>query len=119
MSADALKAPIPLPTEPLGRPPTATKSSSPDLFVRVDVTYLRQDFSQLQPVEDANPWPEMQRFDFLVRTRTVTEAEAADYREKLDKREPGRPSSYHAAALVAAGADGEGRRAGGGGMAAG
>ena len=101
VSADALKAPIPLPTEPLGTPANGYQSSSPDLFVRVDVTYLRQDFSQLQPVEDANPWPEMQRFDFLVRTRTVTEAEAADYREKLDKREPGRPSSYHAAALVA------------------
>ena len=43
----------------------------------------------------------MQRFDFLVRTRTVTEAEAAEYREKLDKRELGRPSPYQAAALVA------------------
>ena len=44
----------------------------------------------MQPVEDANPWPEMQRFDFMVRTRAVTEDEAAQYREKLDKREPGR-----------------------------
>ena len=32
----------------------------------------------MQPVEDASPWPEMQRFDFLVRTRAVTEAEATE-----------------------------------------
>jgi hypothetical protein len=62
------------------------------------VTYLRQDFSRLQPVEDAGPWPEMQRFDFLVRTREVSEDEAAAYREKLDKRAPGRLSPYHRAA---------------------
>jgi hypothetical protein len=65
------------------------------------VTYLRQDFSVLEPVADANPWPEMQRFDFLVRTRTLTDDEAAAYREKLDVREAGRPSPYQRAALMA------------------
>jgi hypothetical protein len=41
-------------------------------FVRADVTYLRQDFSVLLPVEDHKDfdWPQMQRFDFLVRART-------------------------------------------------
>jgi hypothetical protein len=43
----------------------------------------------------------MQRFDFLVRTREVTEAEAAAYREAFAKAEPGRLSPYHRAALTA------------------
>ena len=101
VSQEALKAPIPLPNEQLGSPANGYQSSTPELLVRIDVTYLRQDFSLLQPVEDANPWPEMQRFDFLVRTRTVTDEEAKAFREKLDKREAGRPSPYQRAALSA------------------
>lgn len=45
--------------------------------VRADVTYLRQDFSVRQKVEDAGKWPEMQRFDFFVRLTELTEKEAA------------------------------------------
>src|SRR5262249_11915185 len=75
--------------------------SSPDLSVRIDVTYLRPDFSALQPVTDAHPWPEMQRYDFLVRTRALTEDEAAALRETLASGDPGRPSPYHRAALAA------------------
>jgi hypothetical protein len=102
VSADTLRGPIPLPTDPLGVPSNGYQQSQfPEFAVRIDVTYLRQDFSLMQPVEDANPWPEMQRFDFLVRTRTVTDEEAADYRKALDKREAGRPSPYQRAALVA------------------
>ncbi len=69
--------------------------------MRIDVTYLRQDFSIFQAVADANPWPEMQRFDFLVRTRTLTDEEVTAYREKLANREPGRLSPYQRAALAA------------------
>jgi hypothetical protein len=54
-----------------------------------------------QPVADANPWPEMQRFDFLVRTRDLTDAEASAYREKLGRPEAGRLSPYHRSALAA------------------
>ena len=70
-----------------------------DTLVRLDVTYLRQDFSVMQPVADAHPWPEMQRFDFLVRTRPLTEAEARAYREKLDH--PRQLSPYQRATLTA------------------
>jgi hypothetical protein len=35
-------------------------------------TYLRQDFSIMQPVVDHGAWPELQRFDYLVRTRPAT-----------------------------------------------
>jgi hypothetical protein len=100
-STEALKAPVPLPSDPLGTPINGYQSSFPELLARIDVTYLRQDFSMMQPVEDAAPWPEMQRFDFLVRTRVVTDEEAAAFKEALDKHEPGSPSAYQRAALSA------------------
>jgi hypothetical protein len=52
--------------------------SSPGLFVRADVTYLRQQFSVTQPVEAPGPWPTYQRFDYVVRTRPLTPAERAE-----------------------------------------
>jgi hypothetical protein len=67
----------------------------------VDVTYLRQDFSMLLPVADANPWPEMQRFDFLVRQRPLTDDEARTYRNKLSNEQPGAVQPHQRAALAA------------------
>src|SRR5262249_36635694 len=70
--ANGLTAPVPLPNQPL---PTPTPHGGyghftvPDTQLAFDVTYLRQDFSVKLPVANAQPWPEMQRFDFLVRTR--------------------------------------------------
>jgi hypothetical protein len=111
VSAEALTAGIPVPNEPLNPPSFGYQSSVPDILVRIDVTYLRQDFSMMQAVADANPWPEMQRFDFLVRTREVNEEEAAAYRKALEKREPGEVTPYQRAALSAlrelTGKDGE------------
>jgi hypothetical protein len=103
VSGDAVTAAVPLPTDPLPTPQEGgyQQNPSPDVLVRVDVTYLRQDFSVYQAVADAAPWPELQRFDFLVRTRELTEEEAAAYKEKLEKREPGTPSPYQRAALAA------------------
>ena len=72
-----------------------------DIAVRVDVTYLRQDFSVKLPVLGADPWPEMQRFDFVVRTRAISEEEAQAYRTLLEPRQPGLLSPYHRAALYA------------------
>jgi hypothetical protein len=69
-------AEVPRPDQPLPFPSDGYQNSIPDVLVRLDVTYLRQDFSIMQPVADANPWPEMQRFDFLVRNRVITEEEA-------------------------------------------
>ena len=84
--ADTLTAGVPFANEPLpgssipGAPTASsgygggdgspTPSIAP-LFVRLDVTYLAQDFSLFQPVIDpdpwpsGNPWPTLQRFDFL------------------------------------------------------
>jgi hypothetical protein len=91
---------VPIPGEPLPTPDTGYNSNSPDVQVRIDVTYLRQDFSILQAVADAHPWPQMQRFDFLVRTRAVSEEEASEY-QRLLKREPGVLPPNHRAALHA------------------
>src|SRR5262249_37111911 len=48
-------------------------------------TYLRQDFSAVHPVSDWTPefWPQQQRFDYFVRKRVLTPAEAADLRQRL------------------------------------
>jgi hypothetical protein len=61
--------PTPQPGSPYGSVPS-------EAMIRADVTYLRQDFSVMQPVANAAPWPEVQRFDFLVRTRVLTKDEA-------------------------------------------
>lgn len=101
VSADAVTAGVPVPGQPLTPPSGGYNTTHPDILVRVDVTYLRQDFSALLAVADANPWPEMQRFDFLVRTRVLSDEEATSYREKLKPREPGEFSPYQRAALAA------------------
>ena len=69
VSGDAVSAEVPVPGQPLNSPSGPYNTSRREILVRVDVTYLRQDFSAFQAVADANPWPEMQRFDFLVRMR--------------------------------------------------
>jgi hypothetical protein len=101
-----LKVAVPLPSEPLPKPSDgggyqSTPPPTPDIVVRLDMTYLRQDFSLMMPVSDAHPWPEMQRFDFLVRTRTLTAAEAQAYEPCCEDEEPGRLSPYHRSALYA------------------
>jgi len=71
------------------------------LLVRIDVTYLRQDFSMMLPVADAAPWPEMQRFDFVARTRTLKDDEVKAYQEKFDQLAPGAVPPNHEGALAA------------------
>jgi RNA polymerase sigma factor (sigma-70 family) len=72
---DMVRGPVPEPDKPL--PPFNVYYREPtgDLIVRADVTYLRQDFSVAQPVEQAGPWPAMQRYDYLVRNRPLTSSE--------------------------------------------
>src|SRR5262249_6905138 len=58
--ASALTAEVPIPGQAFGeRSGGYGRSSTPELMIRVDVTYLRQDFSVLLAVGDAHPWPEM------------------------------------------------------------
>jgi hypothetical protein len=99
--SETLTAPIPVPSEPLPSPSEGYQNASPDVLVRLDATYLRQDFSVLQPVADAHPWPEMQRFDFLVRTRALTDEEAEVWRTQFAQGERKQPSPYRRAAVTA------------------
>jgi hypothetical protein len=101
VSPDAVVAQVPTPGTPLSSPSEGYQNSVPEVTVRVDVTYLRQDFSARLPVADAHPWPELQRFDFLVRSRVLTEDEARAYRAKLTRDEPGFVTPYQRAVLAA------------------
>jgi len=102
-SPDILTAETPLPDRQLPSPNEGGYGSQgiPEILVRIDVTYLRQDFSMLLPVADAAPWPEMQRFDFVARTRVLKDDEVQAYMEKFDKLEPGVLPPNHRAALAA------------------
>ena len=48
--------------------------------VRADVTYLRQDFSVIQEVENSAPWPTKQRFDYFVSKRHLPPSEVRELR---------------------------------------
>ncbi len=96
-----LTAPVPLLDVP---PPSSEeyyRQGAPDLIVRVDVVYLRQDFSVMLPVEKASPEGKLQRFDFLVRQRALTEDEEAAYRKSLAAGDSGKPAPHRRAALDA------------------
>lgn len=72
---DLVRGMVPTPGQPL---PEAYYESRGGTFIRADVTYLRQDFSAVQMVDYAAPWPTFQRFDYLVRARKLTDQEVAD-----------------------------------------
>jgi hypothetical protein len=104
-SPDVLTAEVPDPSQPL---PSLSDGGSgygnsgfPDNLVRIDVTYLRQDFSVMLPVADSAPWPHMQRFDFVARTRTLGDDELKSYTAKFDNLEHGVLPPNHKAALAA------------------
>jgi hypothetical protein len=102
--ATTLTVPIPLPNQQLPTPSPRggygqfTQPETP--LVSFDVTYLRQDFSVKLAVADAQPWPEQQRFDFLVRTREITEKEARAYRDLLRPAKDGDLSPYQRTAVA-------------------
>lgn len=91
---------VPNPAEPL---PSLSRvydraSRDRDMIVRADTTYLRQDFSVLLATDEPGHWPDRQRYDFLVRTRTLNEQEAKvqGIGAKAETRSP-----QHDAALAA------------------
>lgn len=94
---EGLTAQVPVPSESMV---AYYRPSVPDILVRFDVTYLRQDFSLKLPVAHAEPWPDMQRYDFLVRTREVSDKEALAYQELLQTDRP-ETSPYRRVALTA------------------
>ena len=69
---DLVRGRVPMPGED---PPPLYYGEVTGLFVRADTTYLRQDFSVVQPVAGAGKWPGDERFDYMVRTRPLNKAE--------------------------------------------
>jgi hypothetical protein len=68
--------------------------------VRTDITYLRHDFSALQERENADPWPKMQRYDYVVRVRTLL-PQPPPVRKRIDPIEEEIPSPHRRAVLYA------------------
>jgi len=103
MAGGPLTAPVPIPGQQVPTPSPRGgygQFAIPDLLVSFDVTYLRQDFSVKLQVANAQPWPAEQRFDFLVRTREITEKEAQTYRDLLRPTRDGDLSPYQQVALT-------------------
>jgi HEAT repeat protein len=74
---DLVRGAVPTPGRPLPAPATTPQYYERDAgaFVHADITYLRQDFSVMQPVRNPDPWPAYQRYDYLVVRRPATEEE--------------------------------------------
>src|SRR5262249_58727615 len=86
-TTDLVRGRIPDPSKPL--PPLSQYyEDNNGIFVRADVTYLKQDFSVIQPVERPGQWPQMQRFDYIVRARRVdTYPELAALQQKKQSKD--------------------------------
>jgi hypothetical protein len=70
VATDLVRGQVPDPNQRVS--PGAYQQERPLSFVRADITYLRQDFSVIQPVSNPGPWPAFQRFDYVIRTRPAT-----------------------------------------------
>jgi hypothetical protein len=67
-SKEPLQAEIPDPSRSLSSPSQVYRRSGGEL-IAASTTYLRQDFSVLQPVDSPGQWPKWQRFDYFVTIR--------------------------------------------------
>ena len=82
---------VPSPDEPL--PPLSSlayyESPGRDVpLIRANETYLRQDFSVTQPVEDSGPWPGFQRYDYLVTEQPIADRRPSPPKGKARKEGP-------------------------------
>jgi hypothetical protein len=75
---DLVRGFVPSPGE---EPPPAYGKATDGLFIRADITYLRQDFSVVQPVLVPGKWPGNQRYDYVLRTRKATPTELRLYKQ--------------------------------------
>jgi hypothetical protein len=94
---DPVRRSVPIPGERI----SVYYDRSGEFFVRANLTFLRQDFSVVQPVAKPGKWPGQQRYDYLARTRALSKTEQTTF-EKLVKEDKV-PKSYpqQAAAVFA------------------
>ena len=81
-SRNPISGSIPSPGEEVPDPRKAVEAGyygrggvAAGLFARADITLLRQEFSVVLPVLNPGKWPAEQRYDFVVRTRPLTNVE--------------------------------------------
>ena len=86
-TTDLVRGAVPRVGQPL--PPMYYESQHGD-FVQATGTFLLQDFSLCQPVENAAPWPATQRYDYLIRTRKATPEEMAELKNSPSATYPQR-----------------------------
>ena len=99
-----LKVAVPLPGEPLPKPESGYQSTpppTPDILVRIDMTYLRQDFSLMMPVEPKTALPCSPRcsvsISWCARRELTGGGSAKAYEPCCDVEKPGALSPYHRA----------------------
>ena len=97
-SEDSTRGLVPHSTRPLPAHYYTGRDGDPVPFaVRADITYLEQDFSVVQPVANPGPWPRDQRFDYVVRSKKVTPAQAASTAQRISQT----PNRYRNAIIFA------------------
>jgi hypothetical protein len=72
--SELLRGRVPSPGED---PPPLYYRDTRGTFIRADVTYLRQDYSVVQPVPSPGKWPGQQRYDYFILKRPATSAEVS------------------------------------------
>jgi HEAT repeats len=88
---ELVRGAVPTPGQPLPAPITTPQYyETGGTFVRADITYIRQDFSVMQPVDQPNGWPTFQRFDYIVRTRSLSLVQAETRRQMQRQPSPQR-----------------------------
>jgi hypothetical protein len=97
-SSDPVRGLIPPPGQPLPQVYYQSKSGN---FVRADFTYIKQDFSVIQPVEKHQQWPKLQRLDYVVRERELTPLEYPLIEEPLGKSDERNVCPQHLAVIYA------------------
>jgi HEAT repeat protein len=94
---DLVRGAVPTSGQPLPAPVTTPQYyDRGGAFVRADVTYLKQDFSVIQTVANPGAWPGHQRYDYLVRYRSVSTAEVT----RLERQRKDNPRSSQRDAIL-------------------
>jgi len=79
-ATDLVRGAIPNPSLPLPASSSPVYYSQGESFVSAGKTFLKQDFSVVQPVVNPGNWSEHQRYDYFVSVRPVSVNEAEKYR---------------------------------------
>jgi hypothetical protein len=66
VQTDLIRGTVPDLNQPLPPPTSPSYYTSGGTQIAAEYTYLRQDFSVVQPVRNPGPWPTRQRYDYLV-----------------------------------------------------